>query len=197
MAIHWQKEWTRQDKTDKLSKQPLQSRLESKPKMQSWAAVKEMKDLWQFWGGSFNLSSRDVSLLYHADCTPLLWRECQLHPVSYLSQAPVSIDSMWAGVISQSEAPGESMPLCHTREWDCVIQERERAKRKCAYVAEPEANCPDLDTQQLGYLYCFRTLMLVLQCFACFCGFFWGQECVEFCMFCCFHKNIKFKFNRQ
>lgn len=103
--------------------------------------------------GSFNRSSWAVSLLYHADCTPPLWRECQLHPVSYLSPAPVSTDSVWAGVISQSEALGDCMTLCHTTKWDCVIQER--VKRKCAYAAEPEANCPDLDTQQLGYLYSF------------------------------------------
>lgn len=144
--------------------------------------------------GFFYLLSWDVSLLYHADCTPLLWREYQLHPVSYLSQAPVSIDSVWAGVISQLAAPGDSMTLCHTRKWDCVIQER--AKRKCAYAAEPEANCPDLDMQQLGYLYRFHTLMLVRECF---CGFLCADENVwtlmEFCIFCCFHKNIKFKYN--
>lgn len=65
---------------------------------------------------------------------------------------------------------GKHDSLSHQRMRLC--DPRERAKRKCAYVAEPEANCPDLDTLQLGYLYCFYTLMLVQQCFACFCGFF-------------------------
>lgn len=152
----------------------LQNSPESKPKTQSWAKVKEMKDL---------AILRAPSIAHHE---PFLYCTTQIACLLCSASANYTRSAIYPRHLSPLTACGQGSFhnlrllgiawLSVTPQNETVWSKRERVNRKCAYAAEPEANCPDLDTQQLGYLYSFTHSCLygdVLHVFVGVCSSWW------------------------
>lgn len=186
LVIHWQRHKT------KLTIKRQKHSPESKPKTQSWAKVKEMKDL---------AILRAPSIAHHEPflyCTTQIARLCgmsanctrsaiyprHLSPLTACGQGSFHnlrlLGIAWLSVTPQNE----------------TVWSKRESKEKVCICSGAWGKLPWPGHAAAGLFILFHTLMLVQGIFACFCGGLfelmimcehqWKSVC-----FCSFHKNIE------